>query len=169
MINKHKSNKIKENSNTVRHLNNGTDHRHSKSCCDQSSPVRRTIKLRITCIWWGKSTGDRWIIPRIKGNHKGPVMWKALPCHDVTMNAFSSCRVCECTREIQGDLFKKVLNFKNVFLKGINEGVFVPPILQCGDKLRNHFTPDQDTFNKHNTATSRYGSSLNTRTLYAAL
>ena len=45
MINKHKSNKIKENSNTVRHLNNGTDHRHSKSCCDQSSPARRTITL----------------------------------------------------------------------------------------------------------------------------
>ena len=44
MINKHKSNKIKENSNTVRHLNNGTDHRHSKSCCDQSSPARRTIR-----------------------------------------------------------------------------------------------------------------------------
>ena len=43
MINKHKSNKIKENSNTVRHLNNGTDHRHSKSCCDQSSPARRTM------------------------------------------------------------------------------------------------------------------------------
>ena len=42
MINKHKSNKIKENSNTLRHLNNGTDHRHSKSCCDQSSPARRT-------------------------------------------------------------------------------------------------------------------------------
>ena len=44
MINKHESNKIKENSNTVRHLNNGTDHRHSKSCCDQSSPARRTIR-----------------------------------------------------------------------------------------------------------------------------
>ena len=44
MINKHKSNEIKENSNTVRHLHNGTDHRHSKSCCDQSSPARRTIK-----------------------------------------------------------------------------------------------------------------------------
>ena len=44
MINKHKSNKIKENSNTMRHLNNGTDHRHSKSCCDQNSPARRTIK-----------------------------------------------------------------------------------------------------------------------------
>ena len=28
----------------MRHLNNGTDHRHSKSCCDQSSPARRTIK-----------------------------------------------------------------------------------------------------------------------------
>ena len=45
MINKHKSNKIKENSNTVRHWNNGTDHRHSKSCCDQSSPARRTMNL----------------------------------------------------------------------------------------------------------------------------
>ena len=44
MINKHKSNKIKENSNTVRHWNNGTDHRHSKSCCDKSSPARRTIR-----------------------------------------------------------------------------------------------------------------------------
>ena len=45
VINKHKSNKIKENSNTVRHLNNRTDHRHSKSCCDQSSPARRTMKV----------------------------------------------------------------------------------------------------------------------------
>ena len=44
VINKHKSNKIKENSNTVRHLNNGTDRRHSKSCCDQSSPARRTTR-----------------------------------------------------------------------------------------------------------------------------
>ena len=48
MIYKHKSNKIKENSNTVRHLNNGTDHRHSKSCCDQSSPARRTKKLQVS-------------------------------------------------------------------------------------------------------------------------
>ena len=46
VINKHKSNKIKENSNTVRHLNNGTDHRHSKSRCDQSSPARRTTNSR---------------------------------------------------------------------------------------------------------------------------
>ena len=72
-MNKHKSNKIKENSNTVRHLimgqiittqnlvatkvvrlagqiysealDNGTDHNHSKSCCDQSSPARRTKML----------------------------------------------------------------------------------------------------------------------------
>ena len=49
VINKHKSNKIKENSNTVRHLNNGTDRRHSKSCCDQSSPARRTIKQIKIC------------------------------------------------------------------------------------------------------------------------
>ena len=52
MINKHKSNKIKENSNTVRHWNNGTDHRHSKSCCDKSSPARRTIS---DDIWWHKT------------------------------------------------------------------------------------------------------------------
>ena len=50
VINKHKSNKIKENSNTVRHLNNGTDRRHSKSCCDQSSPARRTIKAIVLNI-----------------------------------------------------------------------------------------------------------------------
>ena len=50
MINKHKSNKIKENSNTVRHWNNGTDHRHSKSCCDKSSPARRTMKS-VLSIW----------------------------------------------------------------------------------------------------------------------
>ena len=31
------------------HLNNGTDHRHSKSCCDKSSPARRTIKA-INCV-----------------------------------------------------------------------------------------------------------------------
>ena len=51
VINKHKSNKIKENSNTVRHLNNGTDHHHSKSCCDQSSPARRTIKRCGLCAF----------------------------------------------------------------------------------------------------------------------
>ena len=28
----------------MRHWNNGTDHRHSKSCCDKSSPARRTMK-----------------------------------------------------------------------------------------------------------------------------
>ena len=52
VINKHKSNKIKENSNTVRHLNNGTDHRHSKSCCDKSSPARRTM-----ISWWHHQMG----------------------------------------------------------------------------------------------------------------
>ena len=35
----------------MRHLNNGTDHCHSKSCCDQSSPARRTINDRLyRCI-----------------------------------------------------------------------------------------------------------------------
>ena len=68
VINKHKSNKIKENSNTVRHLNNGTDHRHSKSCCDQSSPARRTMNntgefpaqmvsyVENVSIWWRHHT-----------------------------------------------------------------------------------------------------------------
>ena len=41
-MNKHKSNKIKENSNTVRHLIMGQINHHSKSCCDQRSPARRT-------------------------------------------------------------------------------------------------------------------------------
>ena len=43
----------------MRHWNNGTDHRHSKSCCDKSSPARRTIiEQKITNIhfavdtWW---------------------------------------------------------------------------------------------------------------------
>ena len=35
----------------MRHLNNGTDHRHSKSCCDQSSPARRTIIITPSVHW----------------------------------------------------------------------------------------------------------------------
>ena len=38
----------------MRHLNNGTDHRHSKSCCDQSSPARRTIMWKIREITNGR-------------------------------------------------------------------------------------------------------------------
>ena len=34
----------------MRHLNNGTDHRHSKSCCDQSSPARRTMRAGRTTV-----------------------------------------------------------------------------------------------------------------------
>ena len=34
----------------MRHLNNGTDHRHSKSRCDQSSPARRTMILTNTLL-----------------------------------------------------------------------------------------------------------------------
>ena len=63
MINQHKSNKIKENSNTVRHLNNGTDHRHSKSCCDQSSPARRTMiegGLLSSFMWSNGFINDGW-------------------------------------------------------------------------------------------------------------
>ena len=62
MINKHKSNKIKENSNTVRHWNNGTDHRHSKSCCDKSSPARRTITAILNLIQTELTT-DKLIFP----------------------------------------------------------------------------------------------------------
>ena len=39
----------------MRHLNNGTDHRHSKSCCDQSSPARRTITIHCVVIRYGMS------------------------------------------------------------------------------------------------------------------
>ena len=35
----------------MRHLNNGTDHRHSKSCCDQSSPARRTITITMNYLY----------------------------------------------------------------------------------------------------------------------
>ena len=76
MINKHKSNKIKENSNTVRHLNNGTDHRHSKSCCDQSSPARRTItnhnpRIRtwIKCPMY--SSTRKWCLCIVSSPHLG--------------------------------------------------------------------------------------------------
>ena len=78
VINKHKSNKIKENSNTVRHLNNGTDHRHSKSCCDQSSPARRTITrtfdISLLAIWT-----DYWANIRLAGNWDAmTVTWRRL-------------------------------------------------------------------------------------------
>ena len=37
----------------MRHWNNGTDHRHSKSSCDKSSPARRTIKcLSVWYVLW---------------------------------------------------------------------------------------------------------------------
>ena len=72
MINKHKSNKLKENFNTVRHLNNGTDHRHSKSCCDQSSPARRTITRKRFPQYWPFVGGiHRW---QLDSSNKGPIM-----------------------------------------------------------------------------------------------
>ena len=84
MINKHKSNKIKENSNTVRHLNNGTDHRHSKSPCDQSSPARRTMRLRKSLykaerIWisWQQASlqMDSWIPNKFQKVAKDFLFW----------------------------------------------------------------------------------------------
>ena len=47
----------------MRHLNNGTDHRHSKSCCDQSSPARRTIK-RVSNETYVKSYIDAFVQDR---------------------------------------------------------------------------------------------------------
>ena len=81
MINKHKSNKIKENSNTVRHLNNGTDHRHSKSCCDQSSPARRTIRVYrdgyICDVWdyYRLYSSLRWCVNVVKLTPKGLICY----------------------------------------------------------------------------------------------
>ena len=43
----------------MRHLNNGTDHRHSKSCCDQSSPARRTIIHRNHAYSYVSSSSSR--------------------------------------------------------------------------------------------------------------
>ena len=70
MINKHKSNKIKENTNTMRHLNNGTDHRHSKSCCDQSSPARRTMTVRSHDLHnlWSRAICRYWPVSMLSGN-----------------------------------------------------------------------------------------------------
>ena len=68
MINKYKSNKIKENSNTVRYLNNGTDHRHSKYCCDQSSPARRTMRTMVRPASFGFLVG-------VTRTHSKPVNW----------------------------------------------------------------------------------------------
>ena len=48
----------------MRHLNNGTDQRHSKSCCDQSSPARRTITLassvRYISVWGRHIDISKW-------------------------------------------------------------------------------------------------------------
>ena len=51
----------------MRHLNNGTDHRHSKSCCDQSSPARRTIKATCFKLYSVKSALISWKrLPELK-------------------------------------------------------------------------------------------------------
>ena len=48
----------------MRHWNNGTDHRHSKSCCDKSSPARRTIMTSMRrCVmcndFWPRCVSSR--------------------------------------------------------------------------------------------------------------
>ena len=85
VINKHKSNKIKENSNTVRHLNNGTDHRHSKSCCDQSSPARR-IMIRLVPLPAAIPSSDE-----IAHTHSGSVMSaRRVLISDLVMTTYSA-------------------------------------------------------------------------------
>ena len=77
----------------MRHWNNGTDHRHSKSCCDKSSPARRTmtegqsVSLCNTLQWRHngrvkrlKSPASRlftqsFIQTQIKENIKAPHHW----------------------------------------------------------------------------------------------
>ena len=60
----------------MRHLNNGTDRRHSKSSCDQSSPARRTITYSIIrqqhddVIKW-KHFPRYW--PFVRGIHRSPL------------------------------------------------------------------------------------------------
>ena len=83
----------------MRHLNNGTDHRHSKSSCDQSSPARRTI-TRLTIVYSTVySDADQRkhqssaSLAFVRGIHRGPVnspnKWsvtrKMFPFGDVIM------------------------------------------------------------------------------------
>ena len=42
--------------------------------------TRKTIKPRITDLLWGESIDDRWI------THRGPIMQKKFPCHDMVTN-----------------------------------------------------------------------------------
>ena len=44
--------------------------------------TNKASKLRISGSLWKESTGDWWDSP-----YKGPVMWKAIPCHGVVMCA----------------------------------------------------------------------------------
>ena len=58
VINKHKSNKIKENSSTVRHLNNGTDHRHWKSMTSMGNISNRLIWMKRISMLSIRAFGD---------------------------------------------------------------------------------------------------------------
>ena len=52
----------------MRHWNNGTDHRHSKSCCDKSSPARRTIiKVTPSKVYAVKATQNYCSLLSFKG------------------------------------------------------------------------------------------------------
>ena len=89
----------------MRHLNNGTDHRHSKSCCDQSSPARRTtshmtyftdlyvytVGCRLSLMsWWPFGWNDTmrlvsdfvhltWFIQKWIDDI---ILWHWISCHD---------------------------------------------------------------------------------------
>ena len=100
MINKHKSNKIKENSNTVRHLNNGTDHRHSKSSCDQSSPARRTIKGIVLELW-------QWICKRPNDSMPHWLLIAKLPAYGVSKHACNFIISYLCNRRQRTNVMGK--------------------------------------------------------------
>ena len=70
----------------MRHLNNGTDHRHSKSCCDQSSPARRTKNtdwtLGGTCIKSSRSVYAPHLVQSVRlylFKHSGLTMLTGFP------------------------------------------------------------------------------------------
>ena len=125
-MNKHKSNKIKENSWYSETLDNGTDHNHSKSCCDQRSPARRTM------ISWGLQLcinhGFQWVIVKINSqrNLSQPnktTVWDAydwrpaciFPCTCIWPINFS----LSCARKEKINLIIKICKIRNGHLQRV--------------------------------------------------
>ena len=96
-MNKHKSSKIKENSYYSEALDNGTDHNHSKSCCDQSSPARRTINVTESKVN-AANMGPIWGQPDPGGPHVGPMnltIWGVLQDDNKTLpEPVLNCQQC---------------------------------------------------------------------------